>query len=116
MGCGGGATFDLTLVLINPPKYWDGGFGEVADETEEESYDLVDRFGDREYGLCDPDAAMLEGLKDQRSAARVGKGSTDSPKGRIPGSWRSRNMQTNIPRYSGRTVQHVQRVWPLSSP
>lgn len=68
MGCGGGATLVLTLVLIKPPKYCVGGFGEVADETEDESYDLVDRFGDREYGLCDPDAAMVEDLKDQRSA------------------------------------------------
>lgn len=68
MGWGGGATFDLALVFIKPPRYWVGGFGEVADETEEESYDLVDKLGDREYGLCDPDAAMIEGLKAQKSA------------------------------------------------
>jgi hypothetical protein len=27
--------------------YWVGSFGEVAEETEDESYDLVEGFGDR---------------------------------------------------------------------
>jgi len=40
-------------VLIKLLRYWAGGLGEVADETEEESYDLVDGFGDRGKALCD---------------------------------------------------------------
>lgn len=63
MGCGAGVGFDLALVLIIPPKYWAGGAGEVAEDTEEESYDLVEGFGDRGYGLCDA-AAMLEEPRD----------------------------------------------------
>jgi len=35
------------------------GLGEVADETEDESYDLVEGLGERGYGLCD-EAAMME--------------------------------------------------------
>jgi hypothetical protein len=47
IGWGACAAFDLALVLIKLPIYWTGGLGEVAEETEEESYDLVDGFGDR---------------------------------------------------------------------
>lgn len=47
MGCGAGGGFDLALVLISPPRYCTAGAGEVAEETEEESYDLVEGFGDR---------------------------------------------------------------------
>lgn len=32
---------------FNTPMYWECGLGEVADETDEESYDLVERFGER---------------------------------------------------------------------
>lgn len=35
------------------PRYCEGGFGDVADETEEESKDRVERLGDRENWLCD---------------------------------------------------------------
>lgn len=64
MGCGAGAGFDLALVLIKPPKYWAGGAGEVAEDTEEESYDLVEGLGDRGYWLCDA-AAMFDESRDQ---------------------------------------------------
>ena len=38
MGCGAGAAFGLAAVLIRPPRYdGTGCFGEVAEETEEES-------------------------------------------------------------------------------
>lgn len=47
MGRGAGGGFALALVLISPPKYCGGGAGEVADETDDESYDLVEGFGDR---------------------------------------------------------------------
>lgn len=47
IGWGVGAAFNLGLALITPARYCDEGLGDVADETEEESYDLVDRFGDR---------------------------------------------------------------------
>jgi hypothetical protein len=47
MGCGDGAAFDLAPVLINPPIYWDCTFGDAAEETEEESNDLMERLGDR---------------------------------------------------------------------
>ena len=56
MGWGAWAELDLAPVLIKPPRYWAGGFGEVAEETEDESYDLVDRFGDRAKALCEEDA------------------------------------------------------------
>lgn len=94
MGWGGAA--DLALVPISPPMYWVGGLGDVADETEDvESYDLVDGFGDRGYGLCD-EAAMLEGLSSHDSAVRSGRLSTGSPTGWMLGSGRSRNMQAGI--------------------
>lgn len=64
MGRGAGGGFALALVLISPPKYCGGGAGEVADETDDESYDLVEGFGDRGYGLCDA-AAILEASGDQ---------------------------------------------------
>jgi hypothetical protein len=41
------------------PRYCEGGFGDVADETEEESKDLVDRFGDRANEGCDGAAMMM---------------------------------------------------------
>lgn len=47
MGCGAGGGFDLALVLMRPLRYWAAGAGDVADETEDESYDLVEGFGDR---------------------------------------------------------------------
>lgn len=48
MGCGAGGGFDLALVLIRPPRYCCvTGAGEVAEETDDESYDLVEGFGDR---------------------------------------------------------------------
>ena len=66
MGCGVGVAWDLALVPIKPPRYWVGGLGEVVEETDEESYDLVDGFGERGYGLCD--AAMVDDLSGDRSA------------------------------------------------
>lgn len=35
-----------------PPRYCNGGFGDVAEETEEESKERVERLGDRGYWLC----------------------------------------------------------------
>lgn len=40
------------------PRYRDGGRGEVADDTDDESYDLVEGLGDRGYGLCDVSAMV----------------------------------------------------------
>ena len=37
IGWGAWAEPDLAPVLIKPPRYWAGGFGEVAEETEDES-------------------------------------------------------------------------------
>lgn len=60
IGWGGGAAVVLGPVLIRPRGgYWAGCLGEVAEETEDESYDLVEGLGDRGYGLCD-DAAMAD--------------------------------------------------------
>ncbi len=61
MGCGGCDAVDRGTGFMTPPAiYWPPGFGEVADETEDESYDLVDRFGDRGgYMLCN-DAAISD--------------------------------------------------------
>lgn len=66
MGRGAVGGFDLALVLISPPRYGGGGggAGEVAEETEDESYDLVDGFGDRGYGLCDA-VAMFKASEGQ---------------------------------------------------
>lgn len=59
-GCGLEAVLlGLELAPRRPPKYLDGGLGEVAEETEEESYDLVDGLGDRAYGLCDGSAMTM---------------------------------------------------------
>ena len=59
MGCGPGPPPALAPVLIRPPRYcdedcdcscgWADGFGEVAEDTEDESYDLVEGFGDRAW-------------------------------------------------------------------
>lgn len=95
MGCGADAGFDLALVLIIPPKYWAGGAGEVAEDTDEESYDLVEGFGDRGYGLCDA-AAMLEEPMDQWLLVLFGRDSTGFLEGEVPGGCLSRNMQTNF--------------------
>jgi hypothetical protein len=96
IGWGGCAGLDLAPVFASPPAYCVGGFGEVAEETDEESYDLVDGFGDRGYGLCD-DAAMAVGcLKCQNSAALFGTASTSSPIGWTLGSCRSKNMQVGV--------------------
>lgn len=65
IGCGACEAFDLALVPIILPRYCVCGLGEVADETEEESYDLVDGFGDRGKGLCDDDAAIVPSLRPQ---------------------------------------------------
>jgi hypothetical protein len=59
---------DLALVLIRLPRYWTEGFGDVADDTEDESYDLVDGLGDRGKGLCD-EVAIVENLRLQQSSA-----------------------------------------------
>lgn len=40
------------------PRYREGGRGDVADETDDESYDLVEGLGDRGYGLCDVSAMI----------------------------------------------------------
>ncbi|EQB56143.1 hypothetical protein CGLO_03871 [Colletotrichum gloeosporioides Cg-14] len=65
MGCGGGAAVVL---------------GEVADETEEESYDLVEGLGDRGYGLCD-DAAIAERCSNDQYSRDWFRGvSTGSPR------------------------------------
>lgn len=61
MGCGACAVFGLELEPIKLLRSWICGRGEVADETEEESYDLVDGLGERGKGLCD-DAAIMERL------------------------------------------------------
>lgn len=37
MGWGAWAEPDLAPVLIKPLRYWVGGFGEVVEETEDES-------------------------------------------------------------------------------
>lgn len=37
MGPGGRMPPGLELVFMIPPRYCDGGFGDVADDTEEES-------------------------------------------------------------------------------
>jgi hypothetical protein len=41
MGCGTGAglgrALALVLELIRPPRYWAGGLGEMADDTDGES-------------------------------------------------------------------------------
>lgn len=37
IGWGAWAEPDLAPVLIKPPRYWAGGFGEVVEETEDES-------------------------------------------------------------------------------
>lgn len=51
MECGGaGFVLVLAAALISPVRYWPGGLGDVAEETEEESYDLEEGFGDR--GNC----------------------------------------------------------------
>jgi hypothetical protein len=96
MGCGGGTGLDLAPVFANPPRYWVGGFGDVADETEDESYDLVDGFGDRGYGLCDEAAMAVGCLKVQWFTTLLGTVSTSSPIGWTLGRCRSRNMQIGI--------------------
>ena len=40
----------LALEPMIPPWYCELGLGDVADETEEESKDLVEGFGERGYG------------------------------------------------------------------
>jgi hypothetical protein len=55
-----------------PLRNCDGGFGEVAEETEDESKDRVERLGDRGNGLCDG-AAMAQ---------------------RIPGFWERSQRET----------------------
>lgn len=39
----------------------------MADETDDESYDMLDGLGDREYGLCD-DVAMAPRRFDDQSS------------------------------------------------
>ena len=52
------------LEFNSPLRYCGGGsFGDVAEETDEESYDLVERLGDRGFGLCDWVAMAEEGLR-----------------------------------------------------
>ena len=70
MGLGGaaGSVLAAAPALMRLPGYWPCGLGEVADETEAESYDLVEGLGDRGYGLCDA-AAMVLGNKIQFPAA-----------------------------------------------
>ncbi len=64
-GCDWCAALDLAPVFIRLFKYWACGLGEVAEETDEESYDLVDGFGDRGKALCDG-VAIFEDFKLQR--------------------------------------------------
>lgn len=52
--------------LMMPPRYVDGGFGEVADDTEEESNDRVDKLGDRAKALCGGAAMIKHGHQDHR--------------------------------------------------
>lgn len=59
MPSGGGGAPPPREALMMPPRYCVGGFGEVADETEEESKDLVDKFGDRAKEGCDGAAMMV---------------------------------------------------------
>lgn len=60
--------FGRGLGFISPPRYCAGGFGEVADETDDESYDRLDGLGDREYGLCDDVAMAPKRFEDPTSA------------------------------------------------
>lgn len=76
-GCGLETALGLELAPSNPPRYLDGGLGEVAEETEEESYDLVDGLGDRAYGLCDG-SAMASGVNSTALARQ---------KVPVPSSW-----------------------------
>lgn len=56
-GCG------LLVAFNMPPRYLDGGRGDVADETDDESKDLVDGLGDRGYVLCDGSAMAHKKIK-----------------------------------------------------
>lgn len=53
IGCDGCAVPGLAPAFIRLFRYWACGLGDVAEETDEESYDLVDGFGDRGKALCD---------------------------------------------------------------
>lgn len=56
---GGGGPGPPREELMMLPRYCDGGFGEVADDTDEESKDRVDKLGDRTKAACDGTAAMM---------------------------------------------------------
>lgn len=102
MGRCAGDGFDLApvLVLMSPPRNCGGGAGEVADDTDDESYDLVEGFGERGYGLLCDDAAAIFNMDDDASADHEllpvfgrAKDGTSSPVGAILGSCLSRNIQ-----------------------
>ena len=67
----------------------------MAEDTDEESYDLVEGFGDRGYGLCDA-AAMLEEPRSQWSLVLFGRDSTGFLDGEVLGGRLSRNMQIKL--------------------
>lgn len=60
--------FGRGLGFIKLPRYCEGGLGDVAEETDDESYDLLERLGDRGYALCDGVAMVRKGFEDQSSA------------------------------------------------
>lgn len=96
MGWGVWVVFDLALEPIKLPRSWTCGRGEVADETEEESYDLLDGLGERGKGLCDDAAIVIKELQDPSYSGLVGRSSPWlglSPVRQISGeSYRSRDM------------------------
>lgn len=51
------------------PRYCGGGLGDVAEETEDESKERVDKLGERANALCGG-AAMIDG--DQQAAVYSG--------------------------------------------
>lgn len=56
-GVGPGPPLEAFMML---PRYCGGGLGEVADDTEDESKERVDRLGDRANAACGG-AAMING-------------------------------------------------------